>query len=84
MRVAKAVKPKTVKNVITDALGKTVGRVHLGTQDFSKIALKKMKGLRKRPAGASPAEDGEDASDAGVEADATEAAAPRKRGRADL
>ena len=81
LRVPKAIKPKTVKNVITDTTGKTLGRVHVGVQDFSKIALKKMKGLRKRPAG------GRDDADADAEQapDLVPAAAEdgpaRKRGR---
>jgi len=46
MKVPKEIKPKAVKNVITDAVGKTIGRIHVGKQDFSKIATKKMKGAR--------------------------------------
>lgn len=45
MKVPKEVKPKPVKNIITDAVGKTIGRIHVGKQDFSKIVTKKMKGV---------------------------------------
>ena len=50
LKVPKVIKPTVVKNVITDAMGKTVGRVHLGSQDLSKMALKKFKGTTSGPA----------------------------------
>ena len=34
-------KPKKVKNVSHDALGETVGRIHMERQDFTKLELKK-------------------------------------------
>ncbi|CAK9031420.1 unnamed protein product [Durusdinium trenchii] len=37
IKVPKAAKPKKVKNVKTTDLGKTVGKFHLGRQDFHQI-----------------------------------------------
>lgn len=37
LKVPKEDKPKNVKNIKTDALGRTHGRIHLGRQDFDKI-----------------------------------------------
>lgn len=37
IKVPKEVKPKKVKNVSSDSMGKKRGRVHLGKQDFDKI-----------------------------------------------
>jgi len=39
--------PKKVKNVTTDVLGKKYGRVHMERQDLTKMATKKMKGLKR-------------------------------------
>jgi ribosome production factor 2 len=57
LRVPKELKPKKKKNITKDVMGDTVGRIHLGKQDFDKIQTRKMKGLKKR---AAPAEDGND------------------------
>lgn len=37
MRTPKAAKPRKVKNIETDALGRKRGRIHLGKQEFEKI-----------------------------------------------
>jgi len=37
-----------VKNVTTDILGKKYGRIHVGKQELDKIAIKKMKGLKRQ------------------------------------
>lgn len=47
LKVPRTLKPKKVKNVSTDLLGKKYGRVHMQKQDFNKMALKKMKGLKR-------------------------------------
>ena len=39
-------KPKKVKNVSHDAFGETIGRIHMESQDFSKLELKKTKAAR--------------------------------------
>lgn len=38
---------KTKKNISTDALGTTHGRIHLGAQNINGIQTRKMKGLKK-------------------------------------
>ncbi|KAF9179877.1 rRNA-binding ribosome biosynthesis protein rpf2 [Haplosporangium sp. Z 767] len=48
LRVPKELKPKKKKNISKDDMGDTVGRIHLGKQDFDKIQTRKMKGLKKR------------------------------------
>ncbi|KAF9295554.1 Brix domain-containing protein [Linnemannia elongata] len=50
LRVPKELKPKKKKNITKDVMGDTVGRIHLGKQDFDKIQTRKMKGLKKRTA----------------------------------
>ncbi|KAF9115219.1 rRNA-binding ribosome biosynthesis protein rpf2 [Mortierella sp. AM989] len=57
LRVPKELKPKKKKNISRDEMGDTVGRIHLGKQDFDKIQTRKMKGLKKRTS-----EDKDDAS----------------------
>ena len=37
---------KKTKNISQDVFGSKLGRIHMDTQDFSKLATKKMKGLR--------------------------------------
>ncbi|KAF9583705.1 rRNA-binding ribosome biosynthesis protein rpf2 [Lunasporangiospora selenospora] len=48
LKVPRELKPKKKKNISRDEMGDTVGRVHLGRQDFEKIQTRKMKGLKKR------------------------------------
>lgn len=43
----KALKVKKKKNISTDTLGTTYGRIHIGTQNISSIQTRKMKGLKK-------------------------------------
>jgi len=38
---------KKKKNISTDTLGTTHGRIHIGTQNIDKIQTRKMKGLKK-------------------------------------
>ncbi|KAF9920778.1 rRNA-binding ribosome biosynthesis protein rpf2 [Linnemannia zychae] len=59
LKVPKELKPKKKKNISKDIMGDTVGRIHLGKQDFEKIQTRKMKGLKKRSA----ADEEEDSSD---------------------
>lgn len=35
------------KNISTDGLGTTHGRIHMGKQDISKLQTRKLKGLKK-------------------------------------
>ena len=39
--------PKKQKNVSHDVFGTKEGRIHMQTQDFSKLQLRKMKGLKR-------------------------------------
>lgn len=39
--------PNKVKNVQTDALGSTIGTLHVGRQDLSRLQTRKMKGLKR-------------------------------------
>lgn len=41
------VQVKSVKNVSRDAFGTKLGRVHMKTQDFSKMQTRKLKGLKQ-------------------------------------
>jgi len=50
-RVPKATKTKKVKNKSRDQLGTEHGRIHMTKQDLGKLQTRKMKGLKKRPAG---------------------------------
>ncbi|KAG0371683.1 MAG: Brix domain-containing protein [Linnemannia gamsii] len=59
LRVPKELKPKKKKNITKDVMGDTVGRIHLGRQDFDKIQTRKMKGLKKRAAPAEGDKDGD-------------------------
>ncbi|XP_014478440.1 PREDICTED: ribosome production factor 2 homolog [Dinoponera quadriceps] len=43
----KALKVKKKKNISTDTLGTTYGRIHVGTQNINSIQTRKMKGLKK-------------------------------------
>lgn len=43
----KELKVSKKKNISTDGLGNTHGRIHLGKQDINKIQTRKMKGLKK-------------------------------------
>jgi len=59
LTLSRLLQPKKVKNVSTDILGKKYGRVHMQKQDFNKMALKKMKGLKRTRGDANPStEDG--------------------------
>lgn len=46
-RKPKELKVKKKKNISTDNLGSTHGRIHLGAQKINTIQTRKMKGLRK-------------------------------------
>ncbi|OQV16199.1 Ribosome production factor 2-like protein [Hypsibius exemplaris] len=46
-RVPKEATIKKKKNISQDAFGSKLGRIHMDTQDFSKLATRKMKGLKK-------------------------------------
>lgn len=59
LKIPRTLKPKKVKNISTDALGKKYGRVHVVKQDLNKMALKKMKGLRKRKSDSNESDSGE-------------------------
>lgn len=45
----KELKVKTKKNISTDGLGTTHGRIHVGKQEINKLQTRKMKGLKKSP-----------------------------------
>jgi len=46
-KVPKINKPKKTKNVDVNEMGDTIGRIHLGKQDLSKLQTRKMKGLKR-------------------------------------
>ncbi|KAI9341374.1 ribosome production factor 2 [Obelidium mucronatum] len=46
-KVPKELAPKKVKNIERDEMGDKVGRIHMHTQDFSKLQTRKMKGLKR-------------------------------------
>ncbi|ODQ44150.1 hypothetical protein PICMEDRAFT_13900 [Pichia membranifaciens NRRL Y-2026] len=48
MRVPKQLQPKERKNVKTDLVGDQVAKVHVGTQDLSRLQTRKMKGLKSK------------------------------------
>lgn len=48
MKVPKQLLPKERKNVQTDAVGDQVAKIHVGTQDLSRLQTRKMKGLKSR------------------------------------
>lgn len=39
--------PRTKKNISMDTMGDTIGRIHTGKQDLSKLQTRKMKGLKR-------------------------------------
>ncbi|GFN84626.1 ribosome production factor 2 homolog [Plakobranchus ocellatus] len=41
-------KPKKKKNISRDDLGNRLGRIHMKTQEFDKLQVRKVKGLKKR------------------------------------
>ncbi|XP_045468554.1 ribosome production factor 2 homolog [Harmonia axyridis] len=45
----KELKAKPKKNISTDGLGTTHGRIHIGKQEINKLQTRKMKGLKKSP-----------------------------------
>jgi ribosome production factor 2 len=67
LRQPKELKPSKTKNVSQDIFGETMGRVHMERQDFTKLQLRKMKGMRKRKAGDMEAEGGEGGGGGGEE-----------------
>ncbi len=48
LKVPKELAPKKVKNIATNALGETVGRIHMQKQDFDSLQSRKVKALKKR------------------------------------
>lgn len=56
-------KPRKVKNESRNALGDTVGRIHLGRQDLSSMRVKRVKALRKSRGGEEGEEEAEVAED---------------------
>ena len=59
-KVPKQLEPKTQKNIETDLLGDKLGRVHVDRQDLDQLQSRKMKGLKKRPAGFDSGEEDEE------------------------
>lgn len=49
-RKPKELKVAKKKNISTDKLGTTHGRIHIGKQDINKLQTRKMKGLKKTAA----------------------------------
>ena len=47
LKKAKIAEERTKKNISTDAMGDKLGRIHLGKQDMSDMALRKFKGLKR-------------------------------------
>lgn len=47
-RVPKQLQPKERKNIQTDNMGDQVAKIHVGTQDLSRLQTRKMKGLKSR------------------------------------
>jgi ribosome production factor 2 len=47
VKVPKIDKQKKSKNVDVNEMGDTIGRIHLGKQDLSKLQTRKMKGLKR-------------------------------------
>lgn len=48
LKVPKELDPKKVKNIATNALGETTGRIHMQKQDFDSLQSRKVKALKKR------------------------------------
>ena len=44
---ANKAEPRTKKNISMDTMGDTMGRIHTGKQDLSKLQTRKMKGLKR-------------------------------------
>ncbi len=47
-RVPKQLQPKERKNIQTDSMGDQVAKIHVGTQDLSRLQTRKMKGLKSK------------------------------------
>lgn len=60
MRVPKQLQPKERKNVQTDSIGDQVAKIHVGTQDLSRLQTRKMKGLKSRYDQVGSDDEGED------------------------
>ena len=48
-KTPKSLKPTPKKNISTDGLGNTHGRIHLGKQEINKIQTRKVRALKKTP-----------------------------------
>lgn len=73
-------KPKKAKNISMSELGTKFGRVHLGSQDFKKLATKQVRGGKRRNAARKRALLAETAADpVGPKADMAEAVAELER-----
>ncbi|XP_059153236.1 ribosome production factor 2 homolog [Physella acuta] len=48
LKKAALAKPKKKKNISRDELGNKLGRIHMNTQNFSKLQARKLKGLKRR------------------------------------
>lgn len=59
LRVAKELKPKVKKNVSKNALGDTMGRIHMQRQDFSELQLRSSRAMRATKRRASHSDDGD-------------------------
>ena len=57
-RQPRELKARKVKNISHNEMGDRVGRVHMERQELDKLALRKMKGLRKTRGGAAGAQGG--------------------------
>lgn len=47
-KIPKQLQPKERKNIQTDSIGDQVAKIHVGTQDLSRLQTRKMKGLKSR------------------------------------
>ncbi|GFS43746.1 ribosome production factor 2 homolog [Trichonephila inaurata madagascariensis] len=47
----KQLKPTKVKNISKDTFGSTLGRIHMERQDYRKLQIRKLKGLKKKKLG---------------------------------
>jgi ribosome production factor 2 len=48
LKMPKELDPKKIKNISTNALGETTGRIHMQKQDFDSLQSRKVKALKKR------------------------------------